>query len=216
MTKLGAFWIPDIDASPGQNLERSRFGFGQRQGVQIAHLERALEWVPGRAVAIDGGANVGAWTRRMADDFSVVHAYEPNPEVFECLERNVQEWGIQDRVLLHAEGLSERAGHAALSIAKDARTVTGRLRRGSGVVCVTIDSLRLEHCCFIKLDLEGYEARALVGASACIKRCRPWILVENKRKSPAPTSAERVLEEFGYRLVEKIGESEIDWLYRPD
>lgn len=133
MTKLGAFWIPDVDAEPGRNLERSRFGFERGHGVQIAHLERALQWVPGRTTAVDGGANVGAWTRLMAAHFSRVHAFEPNPAVFECLERNVEEWGIRDRVVLHAAGLSDRAGFAVLAIAQGARTVTGRLVRRAGV-----------------------------------------------------------------------------------
>ncbi len=215
MTKLGAFWIPDVDAEPGRNLERSRLGFERHQGVQIAHLERALQWVPGRIVAVDGGANVGAWTRRMAERFSLVHAFEPNPAVFACLERNIKEWGIRDRVVCHAEGLSNRAGQASMRIAKGARTVTGRLGRGTGVVCVTLDSLYLEQCSFLKLDIEGHEARALAGASETLERCRPWVLIENKRRASGPVPAERILQDYGYELVEKIGDREIDWLYRP-
>lgn len=219
MQKIGEFWVPDVDARPGENLEKSRRGFEGRAGIQIAHLERALELVPGRELAIDGGANVGAWTRLMAKHFRRVHSFEPNPEVVACLARNVEEWGAADVATVHPKGLSDRREFVAMGTKEGARTVTGRIVGQGDIECVTIDSLDLDACSLLKLDLEGYEAQALAGAAGTIRRYRPWILIENKRgflERIVGTKAQRFLARNGYRLVEKIGDKGIDWLFSPD
>jgi FkbM family methyltransferase len=219
MQKIGEFWIPEIDAAPGKNLERSRFGFEQRAGVQIAHLEHALELVPGRAVAIDGGANVGAWTKLMSRHFRDVHSFEPNPVVFPALARNVEEWGASRVAHLYPKGLSDRHEFVSIGTKQGARTVTGRVTGKGNIECIAIDSLKLDECSLLKLDLEGYEAKALAGAADTLRRCQPWVLIENKPDLTAKlfgqTKAHKLLLSRGYELVEKIGDDEIDWLYRP-
>ena len=218
MYKIGEFWIPDVDAAPGENLEKSRRGFEERAGIQIAHLERTLELVPGRTTAIDGGANVGAWTKLMAKHFASVHSFEPNPAAFECLQRNVTEWGAAGTATVHPQGLSDRHEFVSIGTREGARTVTGRVTGQGDIECVTVDSLQLQECSLLKLDLEGYEARALAGAVETIKRCQPWILIENKRtvlERLLGSKAQNFLTDKGYRLVEKIGAEEIDWLFRP-
>lgn len=219
MQRIGDFWIPDIDAAPGRNLERSRFGFEQRAGVQIDHLERALEFVPGRAVAIDGGANVGAWTRLMAKHFAAVHSFEPNPDVFRCLERNVREWHADAVVTVYQKGISDRREFVSIGTKEGARTVTGRVTGPGEIECITLDSLNLADCSLLKLDLEGYELRALKGAEATMDRYHPWVLIENKpslaERLTGGSPAERFLRKKGYRLVERIGRDGIDWLFRP-
>ena len=219
MHKIGEFWIPDIDAAPGRNLERSQIGFAEREGIQIAHLHRALELVPGRELAIDGGANVGAWSRVMARHFPAVHSFEPGPEVYACLARNISDWGIADIVTAHAQGISDRHEFVSIGTKEGARTVTGRITGKGNIECVTIDSLTLPACSFLKLDLEGYEAQALTGARDTIRKYRPWIMIENR---PArfnffkrPSRAEQILRDHGYIVAEKIGDDHLDWLFRP-
>lgn len=217
MHKIGNFWVPDIDAAPGRNLERSEFGFGSKQGVQIDHLIRALELVPDRTVAVDGGANVGAWAKLMGAHFEQVHTFEPNPVVFECLARNIQEWGLSPKVTAYPNGISDKHEFVSISTKdKNARTVTGRISGKGNIECITIDSLNLADCSLLKLDVEGYEDKCLRGASETIGKFRPWIMIENRReKAGKKTPAELVLDDFGYVLVEKIGDDELDWLYKP-
>lgn len=218
MQKIGEFWVPDIDAAPGENLEKSRRGFEGRAGIQIAHLVRTLELVPGRELAIDGGANVGAWTKLMAQQFRRVHSFEPNPDVFACLARNIEEWNASDVAIAYPKGLSDRHERVAIGTKDGARTVTGRIVGQGDIECVPIDSLGLEACSLLKLDLEGYEEQALAGAIETIRRCRPWILIENKRsflEKIFGTPAQRFLTKNGYTLVEKIGSEGIDWLFKP-
>lgn len=219
MHKIGEFWIPDIDAAPGRNLERSQIGFGERQGIQIAHLHRALEIVPGRELAIDGGANVGAWSKVMARHFAAVHTFEPNPDVYACLARNIADWGVGDIVTAHPQGISDRHEFVSIGTREGARTVTGKITGKGSIECVTIDSLNLPACSFLKLDVEGYEAQALTGARDTIRKYQPWIMIENRTARfnvfHRATRAEKILRDHGYSVAEKIGDDQLDWLLRP-
>ncbi|NRG18268.1 FkbM family methyltransferase [Rhizobiales bacterium] len=219
MQKIGDFWIPDGDARPGANLEKSKRSFEYNEGVQIGHLKRALELVPKFDIAVDGGANVGSWTRLMAKLFSEVHSFEPNACAYECLERNVHEWGISPIVRTYPNGLSDQDECVSIVTPQDARTVTSFVGGKGDVKCITIDSLELVGCSFIKLDVEGYEAKVLNGAYKTIKAFRPWIMIENKHQQNArygePDAPEKLLAKFEYILVEKIGDRQIDWLFKP-
>lgn len=64
---------------------------------------------------------------------------------------------------------------------------------GEEVKSVTIDSLNLEQCDFIKLDLEGSESLALFGALETIKKLHPTILFEHNHHQLSDKS----YEEFG-------------------
>jgi hypothetical protein len=70
---------------------------------------------------------------------------------------------------------------------------------GEPVPVVTIDGLDLRACQFMKLDVEGMETEALRGAAKTIRRCRPFLYVENDRRA---RSAELIslLQSYSYRL----------------
>jgi FkbM family methyltransferase len=64
---------------------------------------------------------------------------------------------------------------------------------GEEVRTVTIDSLNLDNCDFIKLDLEGAEPLALLGAMETIKKFHPTILFEHNHHQ----LSDEIYEYFG-------------------
>src|SRR6185312_10827709 len=56
-------------------------------------------------------------------------------------------------------------------------------RSGEPVPMVTVDSLELVDCQFMKIDVEGMEVEALRGAVATIERFRPILYIENDRQA---------------------------------
>lgn len=48
----------------------------------------------------------------------------------------------------------------------------------------TLDSLGLERCDLIKIDVEGMEEEALAGASELIERCKPILFIETVKSDP--------------------------------
>ena len=219
MKRIGEYWVPDSDVTEGYNLERTKAAYENGDGIQIDHLREALKHIPGTDVAIDGGANVGSWSRLLASRFEKVHAFEPFPEAFECLQRNVEEWNLNDKVHLHAAALANNTEGVAVSpAAAGRRTVTCSITGKGNTPATTIDLLELSDCDFIKLDIEGYEDKAIEGGLNTIKKYSPWIMIENRREGSGwfqrKTRAERALARLGYVVVEKFGDDELDWLFR--
>ncbi len=101
-----------------------------------------------------------------------VLAFEPNFAAFECLHHNVQ-WMP---VTCHHAGLSDATSTAA--IATDINAGASHLTDGKGCALLALDSLNLQRLDFFKLDVEGFEVRALRGAKDTIHRCRPVMLIE--------------------------------------
>src|SRR3546814_8424189 len=63
-------------------------GRAPTQGAMRDFLDAAKRLRPGD-IAIDCGANVGRFTRPIAEGGATVHAFEPNPDAFAELSRNL-------------------------------------------------------------------------------------------------------------------------------
>ena len=102
MKKVGDFWVPDIDlrrwAKWGKMRRKTLEYYGEGSGAKTDDIREALSKFEGGRVAIDGGANVGAYTRIMLERFETVYAFEPAPDTFAALQRNLLDWGVSDRV----------------------------------------------------------------------------------------------------------------------
>lgn len=198
--------------------DADRFMAGEMKGdqsYQAANLREALRFVTEFGCAIDGGAHVGLWSKRMAEVFEKVVAFEPSPDTFECLLVNM-------RAITHVQcepyALGAEAGTASMAIDREneARANTGarHVTTGGDIPVRTVDSFKLDRVGFIKLDIEGSEPMALQGAAQTIARCQPIILFENKklwsRYFALPKDAvSRQLEQHGYRLLSTVSRDQI-------
>jgi hypothetical protein len=64
---------------------------------------------------------------------------------------------------------------------------------------MTIDSLALSRCDFIKIDTSGMELPAIRGAHETISRLKPVLYVANEYKDRSPALIEALFE-LGYKL----------------
>ncbi|WP_075220854.1 FkbM family methyltransferase [Acuticoccus yangtzensis] len=220
MKKVGDYWLPDQDLRWGSNRRKSMAAYKHGgRGEQIHHLADALTSVTRRTTAIDAGANIGVFVRLLADHFDHVIAIEPAADAADCLRRNVADWGVAERVTLHEVAVSDHAESVRMEGRRDRRTVTRHVEPGGDIPARPIDSLGATDVAFLKLDVEGYEERALLGAKETIMRDRPIIMMEVKEATNSrygsSYGSHELLVSFGYQLLRKIGEKEIDWLYAP-
>ncbi|MCC6296215.1 MAG: FkbM family methyltransferase [Pseudomonadales bacterium] len=220
MKQVGEFWLPDIDlrwwSHWGKTRRKTLARYGQG-GPKTGDIEAALAHIPRGGLAIDGGANVGVYSRIMARHFDRVIAFEPAPDTHACLVRNLADWGLAGRVEARAQALSDRAESVAMKGRRGHRSLSRQVQGKGDIPAVRIDDLDLPQLAFLKLDLEGYEARALRGAAATLARCRPFVLFEDKpHKAEAQGTkgeAHDILLAAGARLIERIGVRGNDWLY---
>lgn len=220
MKQVGEFWLPDIDlrwwSHWGKTRRKTLARYGQG-GPKTGDIEAALAHIPRGGLAIDGGANVGVYSRIMARHFDRVLAFEPAPDTHACLVRNLADWGLAGRVEACAQALSDRAESVGMKGRRGHRSLSRQVQGKGDIPAVRIDDLELPELAFLKLDLEGYEARALRGAAATLARCRPFVLFEDKPHKAelqgTKGEAHELLLAAGARSIERIGVRGNDWLY---
>lgn len=170
-TPAGEYWMP---TASGDGLiydlgEQNRNIYGTRIR-------------PGDIV-LDAGANVGVFTRKaLWAGASKVVAIEPGPENLECLRRNFASEIADGRVILYPKGVWNKDDVLKLRIdpkdsAEDSFVRPIENAQLIDIALTTIDKivqeLRLPRVDFIKMDIEGAEQKAIVGAKDTIVKFRP-------------------------------------------
>jgi len=201
--------FPDVDEFMVNQLHAD----GSYQG---SHLDAALLHVKDFSLAIDGGAHVGTWSKPLSARFEHVIAVEPSPDTFEALQRNLEAFGCAN---VDARNIAIGAAPGSVSMMLDGRGAelanTGaRYVQGKGTIPMEpIDAWGLPTLGFLKLDIEGSEFAALVGARKTLLRCRPIVLFENKnlwkRYGADRNAPHGFLIQLGYRQLAKISMDEI-------
>lgn len=162
-----------------------------------------------RGVAIDGGAHVGSMSLKLARYFDTVWAFEPCDAAYEMLVENCAE---HDNVMPMPMALMDKCCTVEVDIPGRRTTLTARqVSYGGEVQAINIDSMKLERCDMIKLDLEGCEYLALMGAVETIKKFRPFLFIEiqdanyGKRFGHSNDDVIQFLKRFGYKQVYRSG-----------
>jgi FkbM family methyltransferase len=185
-------------------------------------------------IAIDVGASLGFHAIYMAGKFAQVVAFEPQEVIAGLLERSLLLNGIKN-VSVYNMALSDHEGivripdidyestisSGSISIAYkegvDANTNTGWDRESylsikSDALDNMIDSD--QEVGFVKIDVEGYEYKVILGAERMLRRNLCPLAIEiidlpigNFKR------IDSFLENIGYKHREPMGFSEWDYLY---
>lgn len=143
---------------------------------------------PGTGLALDVGANVGAWTVELASRCDDVHAFEPNPQTYSFLRLGTANL---DNVRLFDLAIGEAPGDLNLHLYGNSSWASfyredeldawreGEPRATISVPVASLDSLGYGNrpVEFIKIDVEGGECSVLEGARRTLDG-RPNLLVE--------------------------------------
>ena len=131
-----------------------------------------------RRTAIDIGANIGTWSIPLAQNFKQVYSFEPQPEVFQILKKNVSRFS---NITCKKMALGNFNGTSCMRIGDTPNNYgsTGLSNSGDQVIINKLDNFRLNDIDFMKIDVEGAEKMVIFGAQETIKRCRPVIFFEH-------------------------------------
>jgi len=166
-------------------------------------------------VLVDVGASVGLVTL-IATFQSNIHviAFEPYPVAAACLRDNIRLNGLENQVQVFPFGLSNqeetvklvipvgdkgnigwaRVDHPNMNYSKWGKTdsVMVPLR--------TLDSFEIPRITVLKIDVESYEHKVVIGSKKTVDRCQPIIVVETGLPAISPTVD--LLREWNYEIFD--------------
>lgn len=200
---------------PGRDKYFEQFLGGplpKQNGFQRENLLKAFDHVSRWETAIDVGAYVGFWAADMAARFRHVYAFEPAPDSYECLVKNMAEF---PNVTCINAAVGARAGRCSMiddpkRMAEGKNVNTGSRfvnPDGYGTQMIALDDLDWHSGVdLLKIDVEGYESMVLRGADKLIRSYRPVVIMETDKKFGGRftnvSDARVAIAQLGYREVE--------------
>lgn len=168
-------------------------------------LQQSYIWCRRFDTVVQAGGNMGVWPWALAQRFRRVFTFEADPRCFPYLVKNLE--GVKNVTAQHLALLDRAAEVTIVNDAKELDNLGAQyvVPMAGGVKAITIDSLDLDACDLIYLDIEGAEFSALQGAVETIKEFKPVIAVEDKglskRFGTEKGHIETWLADFGYKVV---------------
>lgn len=155
--------------------------------------------------AIDAGANFGVYALALArcvGSAGRVWAIEPAEDTAGYLARSIVENGFQNIDLIRcALSSADGTGSLELSVRPELRSLANGAG-GAEVVVRSLDSLSREHAigeiAFVKIDVEGEEARVLAGGAGFFARENPLVMLELKHDKAVNVGIFEPLAKHGY------------------
>lgn len=159
--------------------EYRRLGFWAKELVDLT-VDRLF--AGGGGTLIDVGANIGLVAVPVIERTRArAICFEPEPENFAFLERNVARHGLQERVRCCALACHDQPGQLPLLLSDDnlgdhrlQRTAAGSERRAIMVETQRLDDVlrgqALEHPIVMKVDAQGSEVGVFAGARETLAR----------------------------------------------
>jgi FkbM family methyltransferase len=184
----------------GRSLEL----YGEFSEGEIELFQQIVK--PGRVV-VEVGANIGAHTVFLAQavgPMGRVLAFEPQRVIFQVLCANL---ALNSLPNVHAwqAAVGNKPGEIVVPVLDYSQphnfgglSLEGH-QLGERVPVMTLDSLNLQQCYLLKIDVEGMEQSVLEGAAQTIARCRPILYVENDRQEKAAALI-RYIDGIGYNM----------------
>lgn len=139
-------------------------------------------------VVLDIGANIGLTSILFSSLSKKVYAFEPSTSTFKILRENLARAKVNNVLALNI-GCGERRESLSITFSKNNRSggfISDKIQPKEGHLTelIQIDSLdnyfgeSSEVVCFIKIDVEGYEADVINGARILLEKYKPVVVLE--------------------------------------
>lgn len=173
------------------HLRRFRSRSLARSG-QLTEYRAMYELARKGTIAIDVGANVGQCSALLAKAVGakgIVWAFEPVPETFQLLCKATRGMNVVAVPCGVGDQLSQARIGVPIDVDHERQWQLARMLDGSPEIStesfsasvLTLDSFEdffTQPVSLIKVDIEGYELKALIGASRVLRTHRPALVIE--------------------------------------
>ena len=185
MKKVNNWWITDLE-------ETKWFEYWPNpEQWQNYFCEFTVDYFcPGpRRVCLDVGANIGQTTIGFSPYFQKIISFEPNPPVYECLLKNIEEHNLKN-VNTHRIGIGDvvekrdfKYNHIKPGTSRfleNGEKAGGSAGRRTNIKIETLDNFLFKNTevDLIKIDVEGYEEKVVTGAKNLLLNHKPTVVLE--------------------------------------
>jgi FkbM family methyltransferase len=219
-----SFWYRSVDFDDLNMMCRENLKFWESKSREIFS---ALSLSSSIVFDIGSYTGIYALVAAKSNKKLKVFAFEPNPNLFSALEKNLK-LNRARNVKSEQMALDKETGEAYLYLNHDRHTSIGSLIQSSSAgKKLLIRKTTLDIYCennsinlidLIKIDVEGYETNVLQGGLSIILKSRPIILMESLSQKTLETQYE-LLSKFGYLNPLQVNGDGFDlnnWLWITD
>jgi len=161
---------------------------------------------------IDCGACEGFFIMQALEaGASRIIAIEPNPVMTKCLEMTFAKEISTNEVVLLPNALGSSLGEISFSF-NEADPFSGFVKKDSSSFFVTMTTLdeifrklSLRRVDFIKMDIEGFELDATLGACDLLNSFHPKLAITTYHNESDCINLKKILKSFGYKRVRAVG-----------
>jgi FkbM family methyltransferase len=214
-TQFGNFIIDEYDLI-GNYIKQSK--------VWEYHLyEIYSQMVTKDHYCIDAGANLGFHSIQFGRLGKKVYSFEPQSYIYNQLCTNILFNGLDDIIEAHKLGLGDKeekkqmwniehenwVGNGAHNwggrgLIQEGyggdRAINNEYREEDIIKLVSLDSLEIPKCDFMKVDVQGYEFNLFKGGKNLIKKNTPILFLENPPSEENSKETKEYLAELGYEF----------------
>lgn len=181
-------------------LKHEEYGDGQNllykknwnAGVEISNLVKGI--LASCSNYIDVGGNNGYYYTLQAAQMGInkIFVFEPNPKILNHLKKNITVNKFEKNVVLEPKAITStgkrdktllninRGASTSVTLTKAARDILKEVPHCS--IDEYFANKKIHGETLMKIDVEGYEMKVLLGATAFIETYKPFILVEFSSK----------------------------------
>ncbi|CEF48537.1 unnamed protein product [uncultured bacterium] len=223
-TDCGATVVLQIAGGPSITLLPQARGDIERQfrdPEAAAELSRFMSYTADPGVLFDVGANYGlfALVYCLANRQSRAVAFEPSPRLAATIRQLADLNGVADRLRVVDKAVAEAIGVRELLLdlrggyvqsAAFAGTTSGSWHTATLPLTTLDHEVAVVRPTIVKIDIEGYEHEALLGADMLLADVRPMIFLELhlnylQARQIAPSDVVALLTRHRYRLEDLRG-----------
>ncbi len=211
-----------LDLNLQDDISRQWYYWGY-QGYEQATVRLFCELLTTKTRVFDVGANVGYYTLIAAAHLAgkgQVHAFEPNPSVFQSLLHNTQLNSFAN-VQLEQIVMSDTDGEVCFFLPPETAQSNGSLIRGFVVdqKAVLMKSMRFDSYCveqgiervdLVKIDVEGAELKVLNGMGDLVDQWTPDFILEVLQPFDASLDSFFTARDYRKFLITDDGPSEVN------
>lgn len=207
VTRRGLRW----ELNPSDFVQSEFFWTGSNDTWDTYHVLRLLKH---GSVIFDIGANFGYYSIVACAELHgrcQVYAFEPNAPSFARLTKNIELNGFGRQIKAAQMALSDRVGTGWI-VDHPGNTGDARVSATGGdreISLASLDSFcgshAVERIDFVKIDVQGYEEKVLLGGKNKLTQLRPAILIELdppilRAQGSSENRIVEILLSYGYRL----------------